>query len=87
MARHEVKRAPFNCPNCGAEVPGDALSCPECGSDEETGWSEDTMYDGVDLPDTDRDEEPRESRGMTWVWIVGLALLVFVLLRWVFRVI
>ena len=40
----------FNCPNCGAEVPIKALSCPECGSDEKTGWSEDTMYDGLDLP-------------------------------------
>ncbi len=26
------------------------MSCPECGSDEKTGWSEDTMYDGLDLP-------------------------------------
>jgi rubredoxin len=40
----------FVCPNCGAEVPVKALSCPECGSDEKTGWSEDTMYDGLDLP-------------------------------------
>ncbi len=40
----------FICPNCGAEVPIKALSCPECGSDEKTGWSEDTMYDGLDLP-------------------------------------
>ena len=41
----------FNCPNCEAEVPIKALSCPECGSDEETGWSEDTMYEGLDLPE------------------------------------
>jgi hypothetical protein len=40
----------FICPNCGAEVPVKSLSCPECGSDEKTGWSEDTMYDGLDLP-------------------------------------
>ncbi len=40
----------FICPNCGSEVPIKALSCPECGSDEKTGWSEDTMYDGLDLP-------------------------------------
>jgi hypothetical protein len=31
-------------------VPIKSLSCPECGSDEKTGWSEDTMYDGLDLP-------------------------------------
>ena len=79
--------SPEICPNCGAEVPGDALSCPECGSDEETGWSEDTMYDGVDFPDTDRDEELRERGGRSWLLVVGLALLVFVLLRWVLRVI
>ena len=40
----------FICPNCGAEVPIKSLSCPECGSDEKTGWFEDTMYDGLDLP-------------------------------------
>ncbi len=48
----------FVCPNCGAEVPVKALSCPECGSDEKTGWSEDTMYDGLDLP---LFEETREN--------------------------
>ncbi len=41
----------FVCPNCGAEVPIKALACPECGSDEKTGWSEDTMYDSLDLPE------------------------------------
>ncbi len=40
----------FVCPNCGAEVPIKAKSCPDCGSDENTGWSEDIMYDGLDLP-------------------------------------
>ncbi len=40
----------FDCPNCGAEVQIKAKSCPDCGSDENTGWSEDTMYDGLDLP-------------------------------------
>ncbi len=48
----------FICPNCGAEVPIKSLSCPECGSDEKTGWSEDTMYDGLDLPAF---EETREN--------------------------
>ncbi len=33
----------FNCPNCGEEVPIKAKSCPGCGSDEKTGWSEDTI--------------------------------------------
>ena len=43
----------FDCPNCGAEVPIKAKSCPDCGSDEKTGWSEDTLYDGLDLPALD----------------------------------
>jgi hypothetical protein len=38
----------FICPNCGAEVPMKALACPECGSDDRTGWSEDTLYDGIE---------------------------------------
>lgn len=40
----------FECPNCGEDVPAGALACPACGADDETGWSEDTMYDGLDLP-------------------------------------
>lgn len=39
----------FICPHCGAEVPSGAPACPECGSDDETGWSEDTAYDGLFL--------------------------------------
>ena len=31
----------FVCPNCGADVRGDALACRECGSDENTGWAPD----------------------------------------------
>jgi len=27
------------------------LACPECGSDENTGWSEETLYDGLNLPE------------------------------------
>jgi zinc-ribbon domain len=49
MARRA--RSSFPCPNCGAEVRAGARSCPECGSDDETGWSDDVMYDGLDLPD------------------------------------
>ena len=48
----------FICPNCGAEVPLRSLACPECGSDDRTGWSEDTLYDGLDLPDLDATGPP-----------------------------
>ncbi len=52
----------FDCPNCGAEVPIKAKSCPDCGSDDNTGWSEDTMYDGLDLPVLDEsDTDARTS--------------------------
>lgn len=46
----------FVCPNCGEEVPEGALACPECGSDSNTGWSEDTLYDALDLPETTESE-------------------------------
>ena len=41
----------FICPHCGEKVPSNALVCPECGSDEEMGWSENTIYDGLSLDD------------------------------------
>ena len=47
----------FNCPNCGEDVPIRAKSCPGCGSDENTGWSEDTMYDGIVLTEYDESNE------------------------------
>ncbi len=39
----------FICPHCGADVDMKAVICPECGSDDETGWSADTVYDGIYL--------------------------------------
>ena len=33
----------FVCPHCDARVDINALSCPECGSDDETGWSDQTV--------------------------------------------
>jgi uncharacterized membrane protein YvbJ len=42
----------FACPNCGAEVRVGTPSCLNCGSDDETGWSDDTLYDGLDLPES-----------------------------------
>ena len=39
----------FICPACGAEVPAGAAACPECGSDETTGWSDQTIYDGTEI--------------------------------------
>jgi uncharacterized OB-fold protein len=66
----------FVCPNCGEELPGGAKFCPECGSDEKTGWSEETYLDGVSLPYADEDDEvevsPDENANPPIRW--GLAL-------------
>lgn len=47
------KRATFECPNCGADVPVRAKVCRECGSDADTGWksSEEIDYQSIDIPD------------------------------------
>ena len=63
----------FVCPNCGAEVPMKAKSCPECGSDENTGWSEDTYLDGISLPDEDDDDPARPTGSLDKLrplWVV-----------------
>ena len=71
----------FVCPNCGAELPGSAKFCPECGSDDKTGWSEDTYLDGVSLPGEDDgdDDAPKgaldKSRPM---WVVAAVVLLAV---------
>jgi zinc-ribbon domain len=77
----------FTCPNCGAEVPANAKACPECGSDDKTGWSDDTIYDGTGIEDPDefdyedwkrREVEGRGSqrtRRQWFWWVTGLLIL------------
>jgi hypothetical protein len=88
-----MPKTPDICPNCGAEVPPQAKACPECGSDEQTGWSEQARYDGLDLPDDKFDYDDfvkREfgsgkptPRGIHWLWwLVGIALAAGLLLFW-----
>ena len=69
--------APTECANCGATIPRGSLACPECGADERTGWREQSIYDGLDLPDeTDSPEKPMR-RGLALGWIItGLVLIV-----------
>ena len=72
----------FVCPNCGVELPLKALACPECGSDENTGWSDETMYDGLDLPNLDdSDESPKSIFQNMYVLyiIVSFTILAFLL--------
>jgi uncharacterized membrane protein YvbJ len=75
-----------SCPHCGADLPPQAKACPECGSDEQTGWSEQARYDGLNLPDDDFDhadfvqrefgENPVKPRGIHWLWWATALLLV-----------
>jgi RNA polymerase subunit RPABC4/transcription elongation factor Spt4 len=87
---------PFTCPACGAEVPAKAKACPECGSDEKTGWSENTIYDGTGIEDPKEfdyeDWKRRElgSRGkvprMFWIWwLVAVGLAIFFLWAFVLK--
>ena len=80
----------FICPNCGTEVDIHSLACPECGSDERTGWSENTLYDDLDLPDEafdDRNASPSTVRRRNgFLALVGLLLLLIFVLRFIFGV-
>jgi hypothetical protein len=73
---------PDSCANCGADLPRNARACPECGADERTGWRETSIYDGLDLPDSESDGSPAETRRPVKIfWIlVGVGLLILLVL-------
>jgi hypothetical protein len=81
------------CPHCGERIRRDAGSCRHCGSDERTGWSDDTYLDGIDLPDDhDYDEglaregfrRPRRGpRALIMGAVASLLVLLFFL--WLLR--
>jgi hypothetical protein len=78
---------PAECAICGADVPRNARACPECGADERTGWREQSIYDGLDLPDDDAGSDPSATRhhtGLPWYWalagLLTLAALVILVL-------
>jgi hypothetical protein len=75
---------PGDCPVCGEPVAAGRKSCPHCGSDERSGWSDETGQDALDLPGEDfnyRDFVEKEFGGggrrtrpaLLW-WIVGLVM-------------
>ncbi len=75
----------FNCPNCGAEVPIKAKSCSDCGSDENTGWSEDTMYDGLDLNEQDESiEKTKASLFQNKVFLYIVAIVTILVFIWMY---
>jgi len=77
----------FSCPICGAEVPAKAKACPECGSDEQTGWSDQTIYDGTgietpdefDYEDWKRREFDERRRHPRAIWVLAWVLLGLIL--------
>jgi len=83
--------APECCANCGAPIPPNARACPECGADERTGWAEQSLYDGLDLPESDDEREQadrsskhRQTHQWLW-WAVGVILLVALTLSFLGR--
>lgn len=68
----------FVCPHCGTDVDVDAPACPECGSDDNTGWSEDTKYDGLFLPETGGKYSTNDKR-KGWVRYVVITFLALIL--------
>ena len=85
--RHEE----FVCPVCGEPVPGTAEACPECGADEQTGWSDQAVYDNLGIEDPEDFDYarvlerelgiPRRRTTREWVWGIT-AVLVLALMAW-----
>ena len=77
------------CPYCGEMIKRKSKACPHCGSDEQTGWSDDTYLDGIDIgDDVDYDSlVEKEFSGTkhsikwwrSWKTITGIVLLLLFL--------
>ena len=48
---------PGDCPVCGESVLAGAASCRSCGSCPDSGWRDETVYDGLGLPDEAFEDE------------------------------
>jgi hypothetical protein len=93
MARRKTPPKDFDCPVCGADVPGGSKSCPECGACEKSGWGGDTDESDIGLDDDEFDYEkfvgeefghgaPKKGIRRFWpivalVLFIALALLIF----------
>lgn len=85
MSNHDM----VPCSYCGEMIKKNAKSCRYCGSDEHTGWSDETYLDGIDLGDDfDYDEIAAEefSNGRyplrwwkSWKTITGVVVLLLFL--------
>jgi ribosomal protein L32 len=76
------------CSYCGETISRKAAACPHCGSDEQTGWSDNTYLDGIDLGGDDDYEELRarefspEKRKPLPLWqlvTAGFLLVLFII--------
>lgn len=72
---------PAECAVCGTELARSARACPECGADERTGWREQSVYDGIDLPDepVGLSDNPSPKHALPWYWLTAAALLLLLL--------
>jgi len=72
----------FICPNCGTEVRVGSASCTGCGSDDNTGWSDNTIYDGIDLPESYEEHskfhDKKKNSHLFSVFVGILLLLLFI---------
>lgn len=76
---------PGYCPNCGEFVEEGEAACESCGSCSETGWSEDSLYDGLGLT-SEADEQadgPDQNRFLSAA--LSFALLALLVYVFVFR--
>ncbi len=79
---------PDNCAQCGAAIPPRARACPGCGADERTGWREQSVYDGLDLPDSDASgvnpaSPPSRARPrdrLAWYWVLTIITVLLLLI-------
>jgi hypothetical protein len=78
---------PAECAQCGADIPPRAHACPGCGADERTGWREQSVYDGLNLPDEDTDNDPRSAARnlrprdrLTWYWVLTIVAVLLLLI-------
>ena len=85
----------FICPVCGATVPAKASVCPDCGSDEQTGWSDKTIYDGTGIEDPDEFDyedwkrkelgDGPQRTGRQWFWWAVAVVALVLLLMWLIQ--
>jgi hypothetical protein len=76
--------APEECAVCGADIPPKAKACPECGADERTGWREQSIYDGIELPEEEfvAPKSRRMSAPTFWKVTCILLVVLFVVMVW-----